>query len=38
MENHFASIWEAVADVAADRDAVVQGTLRPEFGGLKGFW
>ena len=28
MENHFASIWEAVADVAADRDAVVQGTLR----------
>ncbi len=28
MEPHFATIWEAVADAVADRDAVVQGGRR----------
>jgi 3-oxocholest-4-en-26-oate---CoA ligase len=28
MQSHFAAIWESVADVVGDQDAVVQGSRR----------
>jgi 3-oxocholest-4-en-26-oate---CoA ligase len=32
MELHFASVWEAVADLVPDRDAIVQGPRRMTYG------
>ena len=32
METHFATIWESIADAVPERDAIVQGDRRVQWG------